>query len=172
VRRTQEWDKKRPRVESSGGPSGFVVCHSFSPSRRKKLERRLDYIGGLEAFERALSVIHLDDFLMGQRPPKDGKTRFKLDIDKLLQTDGGMGDVLAKLLDRAGEVGSRPNGATSALADMSGDYAHSRRMLTTLQIEPGQAWKPAHGPPSYQSGCKFNAKTLMERGFQPTQGSS
>jgi hypothetical protein len=80
---------------------GWSVCETFTASRRKRLEKRLADIGGIDPFRAALSAIPSDDFLMGKRPPKNGGKPFKLDLDRLCQTDGRMGDVLARLIDAA-----------------------------------------------------------------------
>jgi hypothetical protein len=91
----------------------------FTPQLAKRLQTRLANIGGLEAFKRALSVAPEDDWMMGCVPAKDGRKRFRLDIDYLLQTDGRSGDVLAKLLDRAADAGasSEVNPILSALKE-------------------------------------------------------
>jgi hypothetical protein len=80
---------------------GFVECRTLTDPRRKRLGKRLQDIGGLDAFKRALAAVPRNTFLMGRVPPKDGREPFKLDLDALLQTDGRMGDVLAGLLDVA-----------------------------------------------------------------------
>jgi hypothetical protein len=89
----------------AAGKHGFACCLKLTDARRGRLARRLEDIGGLDAFKRALSVIHRNDFLMGRVPAKPGKARFKLDLDFLLQTDSKLNDVLAKLLDIAGQEG-------------------------------------------------------------------
>lgn len=80
---------------------GLAVVESRTPQRRRRLLARLSDIGGPPAFAVALSAIHSVPFLMGRVPPKPGQEPFKLDIEKLLQTDGNLGDVLAKLIDKA-----------------------------------------------------------------------
>jgi hypothetical protein len=80
---------------------GFEQCRVLTMSRRKRLIARLIDIGCLAAFKRALSALPQDNFLMGRVAPKPGQARFKLDINRLMQTEGGLGDVLAKLLDLA-----------------------------------------------------------------------
>lgn len=86
------------------GRHGFSKCTAESRSRLHRLDRRIADIGGLDNFVRAIGAIERVPFLMGKVPPKEGQQPFRLDIDRLLQTDGNLGDVLAKLLDRAGEI--------------------------------------------------------------------
>ena len=82
----------------------WTECKHLTPERARRVQRRLDETGGLDAWKQALDVIPRDDFLMGRvRPRHSGDKPFKLNIDRLLQTEGGMGDVLAKLLDMAAE---------------------------------------------------------------------
>jgi hypothetical protein len=80
---------------------GFTECSKLTDARCQLLKKRLRDIGGIDAFERALSAIGRNDFLMGRVRPKDGCAAYKLDLDALLRTDGKMGDVLARLLNMA-----------------------------------------------------------------------
>lgn len=89
---------------------GLVQCQSFTAARRRRMLMRLKDIGGMEQFKLALSQIHRVPFLMGKIPPKDDQQPFKLDIDRLLQTGGALGDVLAKLIDKSAEREIGPNG--------------------------------------------------------------
>lgn len=81
-----------------------VTDRGFSDARRKRLLRRLADIGGIENFKDALMAIEFDRFLMGKKPPKPGHEPFRLDIEFLLSTESNFGDVLAKLIDGAGEA--------------------------------------------------------------------
>lgn len=79
-----------------------VTERGFSDARRTRLLKRLADIGGLDGFRVALETIEHVPFLMGKIPPKPGMAPFKLDFDRLLQTQGDfLGDVLAKLIDKA-----------------------------------------------------------------------
>ena len=89
---------------------GFARCEVLTEARAGRLDRRLVDIGGIEAFRLALTAIPRDKFLIGRVPGRNGGDPFKLTIDRLLQTDGGLGDVLAKLLDAAS---SNPSRATT-----------------------------------------------------------
>ncbi len=71
------------------------------------MQKRLHDIGGVDAFKRALSALPRNDWLMGRVRPKPGQSPFKLDLETLLQTDGKMGDLLARLLDAAGDAPKR-----------------------------------------------------------------
>jgi len=82
---------------------GLPVVKSTTDSRRRRLASRLADIGGLDNFKLALSAIPSVPFLMGKVPPRPGQDPFKLDIERLMQTDGNLGDVLAKLIDKACE---------------------------------------------------------------------
>jgi hypothetical protein len=93
--------------------NGFACIEAKTPQRLARLSRRLKDIGGLDNFKRALAVIPESDFLMGRTIPKGWSAPFRLDFDRLLQTGGGLGDVLGKLLDKAANAGSEmigPNG--------------------------------------------------------------
>lgn len=86
---------------------GFTVCKTVTDARQHRLVKRLPEIGGVDGFKRALSAISRNDFLMGRLPPRPGQQPFRLDIEKLLSTGSGMGDVLAKLIDAASDSTTR-----------------------------------------------------------------
>lgn len=105
---------------------GIVVCRSADNDRRRKLVDRVKAIGGLDQFRIAVSAIGHVPFLIGKVPPRPGEQPFRLDIDRLMQTSGPLGNVLAKLIDKAGEVGAPARTATVAdraaeIAQMSDD---------------------------------------------------
>mgnify|MGYP007011831530 CR=1 FL=1 len=83
---------------------GLTICNSYSPQRRSRMIRRLGDVGGLDQLKLALSAIELVPFLMGRVAPRDGEKPFKMDIDHLMQTNGNLGDVLSKLIDKAGDA--------------------------------------------------------------------
>jgi hypothetical protein len=89
---------------------GFSVCQKLTDERRKRLQKRLASIGGLEQFALALSAIPNDDFLMGKIMPRKGQAPFKLDLERLLSTESGLGDVLARLIDNALTKPNQPKG--------------------------------------------------------------
>jgi hypothetical protein len=95
---------------------GFSVCHKLTDARRKRIQKRLDDIGGLDQFTLALSAIPGDNFLMGKvAARKSGERPFKLELESLLSTESGLADVLAKLIDRA------LNSKASALDDFEAE---------------------------------------------------
>jgi hypothetical protein len=155
----------RDAYNEAAARHGFtrVTENGFTPQIAKRLQKRLDDIGGLEAWRRALSVIHLDDWLMGRVPPKDGWAPFKLDIDKLLSTNSGMGDVLAKLLDRAGDAANGRSGAGPDLLAVLKQNPDSAKHLTdddlrkALKDTPPDQWAlfiPAHRLPAITGGSQ------------------
>jgi hypothetical protein len=90
---------------------GFTPCRSPTDTQANRLGKRLKGIGGVRRFKRALGALPLDDFLMGRIKPKDGGKPFRLNLDRLLRTDGPMGDVLGRLLGLADEAGAATPGA-------------------------------------------------------------
>jgi hypothetical protein len=103
---------------------GFTACRTLTDARRKRLEKRLDDIGGVDALNRALSAIPNDHFLMGKAKPRPGEAPFRLSIDRLLSTESGMGDVLARLLDAAGDGPKR-------------DMTYEEEVQALLERNPG-----------------------------------
>jgi len=93
---------------------GFSRCESFTKARRTRLTARLADIGGVKRFRDALRALDMDDalprLLLGKAKPKEGNPLFRLDIDRLLRSDGSLGDVLARLLDISAAPGA-PNRA-------------------------------------------------------------
>jgi hypothetical protein len=110
---------------------GWSVCHSLTDHRRKRFDNRLAEIGGIEPFTLALSAIPRNDFLMGRRPPRDGGAPFRLDLDRLLSTDSGMGDVLARLIDDASDaqVNGTAHGMEADVARLAETPAGKRKIL-------------------------------------------
>jgi hypothetical protein len=102
---TKEIDETLAAYNAAAAMHDFTPCRSLTDTRRKRLSTRLLEIGGVDAFKLALSAIPKNDFLMGRVPGRNGGAPFKLEIDRLLQTEGGLGDVLAKLIDAAGDDG-------------------------------------------------------------------
>jgi len=85
---------------------GFVRVTASTEKRRRRLLERLADIGGLQNFELALSAVPSVPFLMGQITPRSGEGPFKFEFEHLLQTEGKLGDVLAKLIDKAHSLGT------------------------------------------------------------------
>lgn len=79
---------------------GYQLCEKLPPKRQRRLQERLKEIGGLGEWARAIDAIPLWPFLHGKtRTP--GQDPFQLNFDRLLQTDGKLGDVLVNLLEKA-----------------------------------------------------------------------
>jgi hypothetical protein len=143
---------------------GFTPFNTRTPEVMARLQRRLIEIGGIERFKLALSAIPGDDWLMG-RVKKDGRRPFKLEMDRLLQAGGGMGDVLAKLIDRA--ISERPKARPAKFEDLSGELHRSQTFLRHLALDPQKPW-PEWAPPI----DLFHPQALFEAGFHATKGSS
>ena len=82
---------------------GFARCEMFTEARRKRMAKRLADVGGVERFRLALRTLAqpdpFTDLLLGKRKPREGEKPFRLDFDRFLQTEGNLGDVIARLLD-------------------------------------------------------------------------
>jgi uncharacterized protein YdaU (DUF1376 family) len=155
----------------------FSVCKHPTEARLNRLEKRLADIGGLENFKAALLSLktssRFTDFLLGRLPARDGSERFKLDIDRLLQTDGKhLGDVLARLLDMAEATPEKtgPNGRPwdwwrqqeQALRSASAGYW---RELVAKHPPNGEWPWWFYGPPPGDPECLMHPDVLAEYGF-------
>jgi len=151
---------------------GWTVCQAVTDSRLNRMLKRLDEIGGPEPFAVALRQVPAVPFLMGQIEPKDGGKPFKLDIDRLLSTGSNMGDVLAKLIDRAGEAPELvgPNGERwgfwrpdlDKLKTLSAGYWRKR----LDDVKPNGQWPWwTLGPPPGHAECYVHPDVIAERGL-------
>jgi len=151
---------------------GLAICNSYTMPRRSRMIRRLADIGGLERLAVALGAIERVPFLMGRLPPRDGERPFRMDIDHLLQTNGNLGDVLAKLIDRA----SDPSDLTGPNGKRWGWWRGHEDNIRKLQIEhwrkldaeckPNGTWPWwAMGPPPGHPECLMPHELLAERGY-------
>lgn len=107
---------------------GFQLAKAATEQRLKRLEQRLEDIGGgVEMFRKALWAIEKDDFLMG-RVAKPGQTPFVLTFDRLISTDSGLGDVLARLIDLidAPPPGTKRRGKQT---DLKPDWWHGKEWV-------------------------------------------
>lgn len=117
---------------------GSSRCTSLTDARAATLAKRLRDLGqgdldaGTRRFRDALSAIPHWPFLAGRERPRDGRSPFKLDLERLLTTGSGMGDVLAKLCDLFDEHG--PANASAA----PGQAAHA-----TSRERADAAWREA-----------------------------
>jgi hypothetical protein len=111
----------------------FSKVDVLTPARALRLAKRLDEIGGVERFRLALRAIAKDAFLAGKVAGKDGKPAFRLDLERLLQTDGAMGDVLARLLDLA---------ASAAVPSRNGkEWGWWRADIAKMRSLPADYWR-------------------------------
>ena len=102
----------------------FSRCSALTAARAKNLTRRLldlghgDLPAGQRRFREALSALPHDAFLSGRLKGTNGRSPYRLDLDKLLSTGSRSGDVLAKLCDLYDEHG--PGNAAPRLTRPTG----------------------------------------------------
>lgn len=135
----------------------FALCEARTEARTRKLLERIDQIGGMENFKIALRTIGKDPFLSGKVPPRPGQKPFRLDIERLLSTESGLGDVLAKLLDLANSTKEpeSPNGKVwgwwasniEKLRALPPDYWRQR--IATLKPNGTWPWWELGAPPGH-----------------------
>jgi hypothetical protein len=157
----------RERYNELAAQYGFTPISDagFTAQRRALIRSRLNDIGGLTSFERALSAVPSDDFMMGRVPAREGRKPFRLDIDYLLLTRGAGGDVLGRLLDRAGDAESlcgSPRQTSSVLAPYW--WRDNPRAAAAIGLDgwrlqlrsrPSGPWPVAMlGPPPGAKGCQ------------------
>jgi len=152
---------------------GFSRVEKVTQSRVAKMDRRLQDIGGLDEFKRALAVIPSSNFLMGKVQPKNGGEPFRLTFERLMSTDSGMGDVLAGLLDQAASGKAVPVGPNGR---RWGWWREQEAKMRTLpqqywrelieQAKPNGIWPwwVLTGPPGHEE-CLVHPDVLAERGL-------
>ena len=172
VERQQTLDQAMDLFNRAAEHWGFARCEVLSEARAGRLLRRLDEIGGLEKFRIALRAIGRDDFLAGRVAPRNGGTPFRLDIDRLLQTSGGLGDVLARLL----ELSAVPDRLVSPNGKEWGWWRGSEDKLRALKpqfwrdllddVRPNGTWPwwILAAPPGHPE-CLVHPDVLVERGL-------
>lgn len=146
---------------------GFSDCRNRSPARTRLLARRLKDIGGLEAFKVALNHIRHDEFLAGRVPGKDGRKSFQLSFDTLLSPKlGQIGDVLARLLDIAGERAALRQATDNGVLIASEEELVSRdrrQWLDELDVYANGRWVFARlGPSPASTQCKVLPELIEE----------
>lgn len=156
---------------------GYQACDNVTFARVTRLAKRLDEIGGLDAFRAAISAIPSDSFLSGRIPSKDGTQPFRMSIDRLLQAGGMLGDVLASLLEKANEANNPrtwvgPNGKKWGWWEKPG-------LLAQIKALPLKHWEDAlaktppngtwpwwmFGPPPGHADCFMPATLIAGRGW-------
>lgn len=157
--------------------NGYQTCDTLPEKRLTRLLRRLEEIKGLENFTRALSAIPKNRFLAGKVPGTNGDPPFKLTIDRLLQTDGKMGDVLASLMESANQPVSYagltgPNGKLwgwwdhGGLADRMRTMSDERWRKALMAHPPNGQWPWwIFGPPAGSPDCLMPDHLVEEFGY-------
>jgi hypothetical protein len=150
----------------------FSRCESFTDARRDRLAKRLDDIGGLENFRKALRAIGKDDFLAGRKHPRPGEQPFKLNFDRLMQTEGNMGDVLARLVELGSstDVPRSPNGkewgwwrgSEQSIRALPAKFW--RELIATEKPNGTWPWWQLTGPPG-SDDCLVHPDVLDEMGY-------
>jgi hypothetical protein len=156
---------------------GCSEVRSVTAARRTRLLRRIEDIGGLDQFYLALSAIERVPFLLGKVPPKPGMAPFMLDIDRLLQTDGNLGDVLAKLIDKAGDAidAVGPNGKRWGWWRGQEDQLRAlpiadwRRAISAQKPNGEWPWWVLTAPPG-DPECLMPQALIEQYGFTETYG--
>lgn len=165
---------------------GWSRCDAHTGQRKARVAKRLADIGGLEPWAMALSAIPLDEFLSGRVGGRNGLAPFRLTLDRLLQTDGGMGDVLARMIDLAMQrkpaqaaASDAPAGATDPVNGKLWGWWREGDMLAKLRAIPEEGWRkmlaktPPNGlwpwwalgaPPGHRE-CALPAAIAAERGY-------
>ena len=151
--------------EIAAGRFGFSEARSRTESRRSRLTKRLKEIGGLDAWRRALEALQHDDFLSGRTRRQD---RGPFDIDILLQTQGKMGDVLARLIDLAAKVGNPANRGQQIAERIAGMTDAEQAALVARECRAAGYWPILElGPPPGHRACAIRPAALREASIRP-----
>ena len=116
---------------------------NVTAQRLEDVAKRLRDIGrgdmgvGRKRFREALTAIPHWRFLAGREKPRDGRAPFRLNLERLLSTGSGMGDVLAKLIDLHDENGPAP--VETAPRPASSSFADSWRESQALELAEQRA---------------------------------
>lgn len=150
----------------------FSRCEVLSPARADRLAKRLEEIGGLERFRLALRAVGRDDFLAGRVQPRGGDQPFRLNIDRLLQTDGGLGDVLARLIELGQTsadpkpVGGKTWGWWRDRPEVFSELTADRWRQALSRAKPNGTWPWWKlGPPPGHAECTIPAEIVTEYGL-------
>ena len=118
---------------------GFVLAKGVTDARLKHMARRLEDIGGIDVFRKALWAIDKDDFLTG-RIAKPGQSPFVLTLDRLLSINSGLGDVLARLIDLIDAPAGKPTLRTKR-SDLPPDWWRGKESV--MDELPIDFWREA-----------------------------
>lgn len=131
---------------------GFARC-GVTDTRCTAVAKRLRDIGqgdiaaGRERFREALQAIPHWKFLAGREKPRDGRTPFRLDLERLLSTGSGMGDVIAKLIDLHSEHGPAQTVAARPSRKAEFDAAWDEAQADELAAQRARrGWPPEPVP--------------------------
>lgn len=137
-----------------------LAIEHLSDQKRKRLRRRLDDIGGLDQFKRALVGIPNDNFIAGRVPGRDGQPPFRLDFDRLLSTNSKLDDVLVRLISKVDNPDAM-SGAAPAVKQWGWwrseldkwkvlDADYWRRQLIKLKPNGEWPWQELGAPPGHE----------------------
>lgn len=151
---------------------GWEVCKVRTSSRTTRVAKRLTDIGGLEAWKLALLGVTKDEFLSGRVGGRNGQPPFRLSLERLMQTDGNLGDVLARMLD----LGMQPDVPapidgkvwgwwTDKLDRLRGiSEAGWRKLIDGTRPNGQWPWHKLGAPPGHPE-CAVPQSLLSEFGF-------
>ena len=150
----------------------FTRSQVVDPQIRLRLLGRIRDIGGIDQFKTALTAIELSPFLMGKIPARPNESPFRLDLERLLQNGGGLGNVLVRLINMAAERGDvaaqTGGGATSLRATIAA-------MSDEQQVEYVKRYANGIWPidkllaPPIHKDCVFKTAVLQRAGVSIDQ---
>jgi hypothetical protein len=162
----RECDEALTIYNKAAAHFGFAKCENLTDARRKRLAKRLTDVGGVERFRQALRTLAksdaFTDFLLGKVKPREGEKAFRLDLDRFLQSEGNLGDVIARLLDLSTAEEVRAQDAPWANWDEAEWERqidmHANGIWPVDKLSPSPASKKTACPPGV-----IERKRLLER---------
>jgi len=113
------------------------------------------------------------------RPRSETERPFKLDLERLLQTGGNMGDVLARLIDAAGEAAPTSSGSHSLqpnwwqINPMAPRQFPRAAWRQLIKAQPPGVWsREMCGPAPGTDGCLVPPDLIRELQLSSTGASS
>jgi hypothetical protein len=151
----------------------FTKSQVVDPSIRLRLLGRIRDIGGIDQFKVALTAIELSPFLMGKVPARPNEAPFRLDLERLLQIGGGLGNVLVRLINMAAERGdvaaqSGSTGSTSLRATIAA--MSDEQQVEYVKRHANGIWPldKLLAPPIHKD-CVFKPAVLQRAGIATDQ---